>query len=229
LKINRLHGFDISYTEARGIQQRLSKTIKIEGGPALDKVKTVAGCDCAFDKRGKRVLGALVLMSFPELEVIGKNTAQAPLRFPYVPGYLSFRELEVLLMLFERLTEIPDVVLVDGQGIAHPRGIGLASHLGIFIGIPTVGCAKSRLVGDCTMPGIGKNLWEPIKFKNRTIGSILRTKHNVKPMYISPGHLVGIDRARELVIACTTRYRLPEPTRLADIEVAKYKKEVVHV
>jgi len=224
LKINNLHNFDLTLAKAKELQLSLVDKLSIGNGPEIAGISLVAGCDVAFDKKENLALGAVVLLSYPKLEKIDVLTGSAPLRFPYIPGYLSFREIEVLLPLFRRLSSVPDVVFVDGQGIAHPRGIGFASHIGLFLGIPTVGCAKSRLVGKHDGVGPEKGNWKPLLFMGKSVGSVLRTKSNVKPMFISPGHLVGIDRARELALACTGKYRIPEPTRQADIEVAKYKK-----
>lgn len=227
MKINKLHGFDLTFAEAKGIQSRLAEQLIIEGGPEISDIRTVAGCDCAFDRRRNLAFGALVVFRFPSMEKTEIITGHREIRFPYVPGYLSFRELEVLLGLFERLETSPDLVLADGQGIAHPRRIGLASHLGLFLGIPTIGCAKSRLIGTFAEPGIEKGSWSPLLDKDEIIGSLLRTRRGVRPMFISPGHLVGIEKSRKLALACTSKFRLPEPPRIADIEVAKFKKEVL--
>lgn len=228
MKINNLHGFDLTFPQAKAVQQRLAEEVIVRGGPKGSEIQIVAGCDCAFDRKTKQAFGALVVFKFPEMERFEVITAHRQTRFPYVPGYLSFRELEVLIDLFEKLRSPPDLVLVDGQGIAHPRRIGLASHLGLFLELPTIGCAKSRLTGETTEPGIEKGEWTPIYDKEEIIGTLLRTRTSVKPMFISPGHRVGIERARELALACTTKYRMPEPTRIADKEVARYKREVLN-
>jgi len=227
MKINKLHGFDLTFAEAKEIQNRLAEQLVIEGGPEIADICTVAGCDCAFDRRRNVAFGALVVLEFPSMAKREIITGYREIRFPYVPGYLSFRELEVLLCLFEKLETPPDLVLADGQGIAHPRRIGLASHLGLFLGIPTIGCAKSRLIGTFTEPGIEKGSWTPLLDKDEIIGSLLRTRRGVRPMFISPGHLVGIEKSRELSLACTSKFRLPDPPRITDIEVAKFKKEVL--
>ncbi len=137
-------------------------------------------------------------------------------RFPYVPGYLSFREIPAVLAVLERLTVRPDVILCDGQGIAHPRRCGLASHLGVVSGLPTIGVAKSRLVGDHDEPGLNRGDWVPLMDKGEIIGAVLRTRTGVKPIYVSIGHRVGLETAIRLVLACTPRFRLPETTRAAD-------------
>jgi deoxyribonuclease V len=227
MKINRIHGFDISFSEAKTLQERLSGQVRVESGPNIREINTVAGCDCAFDRRTNLAFGAVVLCDFPSMSPVGILTAHCEIRFPYVPGYLSFRELEVLLSLFERLEKPPDIVIADGQGIAHPRRIGLASHLGLFLEIPTIGCAKSRLIGESKTPGLSKGEWSPLFDRQEIIGAVVRTKKGVKPLFVSPGHLIDLEKAREMIIACSTKYRLPEPSRIADIEVAKYKKEVI--
>ena len=227
MRINELHAFDIDLAEGRSIQLELAKRVVVDGGPSPDEIRLVAGCDVAFDKKTGMAFGSLVSMSFPELATVEIYNAEAPIRFPYVPGYLSFRELEVILKLFRGLKAVPDLVLVDGQGIAHPRGIGLASHLGLFLGLPTIGCAKSRLVGEYDEVGPKKGDRAPLNYRDSVIGTVLRTRDGVKPMFISPGHLVGVERAAELALACTSRYRLPEPTRRADAAVARYKKAVL--
>ena len=223
MKINLFHSFELDFARAKEIQMRLACRLIIKGGPALDSLKTVAGCDVAFEKKNNIAFGAVVVLSYPELEIVEVLAGTAPVRFPYVPGFLSFREIEVLLPLFETLRKSPELVLIDGQGIAHPRGIGLASHLGLFLDVPTVGCAKSRLVGNHAEVGSKKGDGVPIMYKSKRVGTLLRTRDNVKPMYISPGHLVGVKRAEKLALACTGKFRMPEPTRQAHIAVTKYK------
>ncbi len=224
MNIEKLHNFKLDFAQAKAIQIQLAKKLVIEDGVEMSKLETIAGCDVAFDKKSNTAFGAVVLLSYPELEVFRTITGTAPIRFPYVPGYLSFRELEVLVSLFEAIDERLDLVLVDGQGIAHPRGIGLASHLGLFLGIPTIGCAKSRLVGEHEGIGPHKGGAVPIFYDSKCVGMLLRTRDNVKPMYISPGHLISIESAADLALACTTRFRMPEPTRQAHIAVTKYKR-----
>ncbi len=227
MRINELHSFDIDLAEARSIQLDLAKNVVVDGGPSPEDVKIVAGCDVAFDKKTNRAFGSLVILSFPELETIDIFNAVAQIRLPYIPGYLSFRELEVLLKLFRQVKSPPGLVLVDGQGIAHHRGIGLASHLGLFLEIPTIGCAKSRLVGKYDEVGSKKGERVPLLYHKTIIGSVLRTRDNVKPMFISPGNGIDVERATEFALACTSKYRLPEPTRRADIAVAQYKKDMI--
>ena len=174
-------------------------------------VKTAAGLDCAFDKAGGHVLAAAVVLSFPELEVIETASACVPLTFPYVPGLLSFREAPACLAAVKKLKTIPDLFLIDGQGIAHPRRLGLASHLGLFLDCPVIGCAKSRLIGTYDEPGQEKGDWSLLYDKDETIGAVVRTRTTVKPLFISPGHRCTLDDAITWTLRLTTRYRLPEP------------------
>ena len=224
MQIRELHSFDVDYAAAREIQIELAKNLNLSGGPKPGDLKTVAGCDVAFSRKENLAFGAVVVLSYPELEILRSETGVAPPRFPYVPGFLSFREIEVLLPLFERI-ERPDLLLVDGQGIAHPRGLGLASHLALFLDIPAVGCAKSRLVGEAPEPGREKGSRSSLTYKNKPVGTLLRTRTDVKPMYISPGNGVSIRKAADLALACTDKYKMPEPTRQADLLAGRFKRE----
>ncbi len=167
---------------------------------------------------------AVVVMSFPALEVVEEQVAQAPAQFPYIPGLLSFREGPAVLVAMEKLESRPDLVIFDGQGIAHPRRLGLAAHMGLWLGIPTVGCAKSRLVGEHEEPAEQKGARVPLTYGGGLVGSVLRTRSHVKPVYVSPGHLCDHEGACRMVLECCTRYRLPEPTRQADLLVGRVKR-----
>jgi deoxyribonuclease V len=166
-----------------------------------------------------KVFAAVVVFRWPGLERLQAVTAAGAADFPYVPGYLSFREGPVLDRAFRKLAERPDLVIFDGQGIAHPRRFGLASHLGVLWDVPSVGCAKTRLVGTGEEPGAAKGSWTPLRDGEEVIGSILRTRDGVKPVFVSPGHRIDKAGAREAVLQAVTRYRLPEPTRAAHGEV----------
>lgn len=216
MKFQRLHDWNLTPKEAVLLQARLSPRILLEDRlPAT--VRTVAGVDVSYEKRGDLFHAAIVVLSFPGLDIVEEATAEDRVTFPYVPGLLSFRELPILLRAFEGLKTIPDVVLVDGQGIAHPRRLGLASHLGLWLGLPTIGCAKSRLVGDSDEPGREKGAREPLRIGEEVVGTVLRSRDGVRPLYVSPGHLVDVEKASELVLACCGRYRMPEPTRRAHL------------
>ena len=178
-------------------------------------VKLVAGADVHFPSK-KTVRAAFTLFTYPGLGFVASSIYEGPCSFPYVPGLLSFRELPPLLGAWKQLTRYPDLILCDGQGIAHPRGCGLASHLGIELNLPTIGCAKSPLFGDFNMPGPFKGDHSPIRDKNgMTIGAVLRTRDRTKPLYVSTGHRINLRTALRIVLACTPRYRIPEPLRLA--------------
>ncbi len=187
---------------------------------------TVAGADVSFSKKDPRIFAAVVVLKLPELEIVEIATAVDTASFPYVPGLLSFREIPILIQAFKKLKQTPDIVLCDGQGIAHPRGIGLASHLGLFLDIPTIGCAKSRLIGEYRP--VGEKQWSKslLKHKGETVGTVLRTRAQVKPLFISPGHLIDLNGSVSIVKKCTGRFRLPEPTRQAHIAVNQLRKEV---
>lgn len=209
-----LHPWPDDYGEAVEQQRRLAGGVRLSNELPAD-IRTVAGVDVSYEKHGDRFFAGVVVLSFPEFEVIEEQTAVATVDFPYIPGLLSFRELPVLLDAFRKVERIPDVVLVDGQGIAHPRRFGIASHLGLWLDLPTVGCAKSRLCGDHLDPGMRKGSRVDLIDRGERIGQVVRTRDLVKPLYISPGHRVSVDTATVLALQCCVRYRMPEPTRLA--------------
>lgn len=217
------HPWHISPGQALALQDELRQ--RVSGQPPTTPIQTVAGADVAFSRQEAIAFAAVVLFDFPSLERLETVYAHSPLNFPYVPGLLSFREGEVLLKAFARLSRAADVVLFDGQGIAHPRRLGIASHLGILLDVPTIGCAKSRLIGTYEEPPRHKGTWTPLRDGEETVGVVLRTRTNVKPMFISPGHRMNIERARDIVMTCAVKYRLPEPTRQADYLVGQYKKK----
>ncbi len=157
---------------------------------------------------------AVVVMSLPELELVETATAYGEAYFPYIPGLLSFREVPVLLEAFQALKRLPDAVICDGQGIAHPRGFGLAAHLGLLLDLPTVGCAKTRLIGEHRPAGMRKGSAAALKIDGKTVGKVLRTRTGVKPVYVSPGNKLDVESSVKLVCLCS-KYRVPEPTRHA--------------
>ncbi|GMR04498.1 MAG: deoxyribonuclease V [Thermodesulfobacteriota bacterium] len=182
--------------------------------PLTKKPRYVAGVDAAF-MEGK-VIAAACLFEYPSLEFVEERHTVRTLSFPYIPGYLSFREGPAVIEAVEGLTKRPDLVIFDGQGIAHPRGLGLASFAGVLLDIPSVGCAKSRLIGAFTEPGVKKGAWSPLTYKNKTIGAVVRTRENKKPLFVSPGHRVDIAGAVEIVLGCVKKFRITEPIRCAD-------------
>lgn len=214
--------FDVSTIEqAREDQRALRRRIVLEDD--FTGLKSVGGADAAFSSDGGTIFGAVVVLSFPELELIEAVYDHRPVDFPYVPGFLSYREGPVLYDLFKRLESAPDVVLFDGQGIAHPRGLGLASHLGILLDLPSIGCAKSRLVGDYNEPGPAKGDRSPLFYKQKQVGCTLRSRDKVRPIFVSPGHRVGLETSVKIALDCCRRFRLPEPCRLAHNQVGRYK------
>ncbi|NTW97379.1 MAG: deoxyribonuclease V [Oscillochloris sp.] len=178
-------------------------------------LRTVAGVDAGFEEDGTVARAAVVVLSFPDLLPVAYALARSPAPFPYVPGFLSFREAPAILAALAMLAAPPDLLICDGQGIAHPRRLGIASHLGVLIGIPSIGCAKSLLVGHHDSVPDERGGRAALVHHGEQVGYVLRTRTGVKPVFVSPGHRVGLDRAADLVLACTTRYRLPETTRYA--------------
>lgn len=209
----QLHKWNVTYKEAVAIQEELREKIKVV--PLRHKPEIVAGADVSFDRKSNTLYAALAVLKFPSLELVDNTISHEKATFPYIPGLLSFREVPVVVKAFEKLSVAPDVLLCDGQGIAHPRGCGLASHLGLLFGIPAVGCAKSRLCGEHKETGPDVGDWTPLKLNNRTIGAVLRTRKGVKPVYVSVGHLIDLRSAIKMVLSSNSGYRLPEPTRIA--------------
>ena len=205
------HPWDVTPAEARQIQEKLRSRVIQCGTPK--RVRRVAGVDISV--RGERAIAAIVVLNFPALDIAEVVSAEQKVPFPYVPGLLSFREIPSILAAAEKLTHFVDLFLLDGQGVAHPRRFGLASHLGVLLDKPTIGCAKTRYIGTHQEPaeeaGCYTDLWDG----EELIGAVLRTRTNVKPMYISVGHKINLPRALDLVLDCCAGYRLPEPTRLA--------------
>jgi deoxyribonuclease V len=224
VRFHRLHDWDLNPREAVRLQARLRERIVMT--PVPRKLGTVAGADCAFTKDRKTVIAAVLVFRLPALSVEDRAVGRAPAVFPYVPGLLSFREAPALLDAFGRLEVTPDAVIFDGQGIAHPRRLGLACHVGLWLDLPTVGCAKSRLIGETRgEPRAARGSWRALRDDGETIGRVLRTRDGVKPLYVSPGHRADVAGASRLVLETGGGYRLPEPTRQADLLVARLKRE----
>ena len=181
----------------------------------LEPVRRVAGVDVGFEAAGTVTRAAVAVLRYPELDVLETAIARRPTTFPYIPGLLSFRELPAVLAALEQLREPPDLLLCDGQGIAHPRRFGIASHLGLLVDIPAIGVAKTRLCGSHDEPPSQRGAWTALRAGTEIIGAVLRSRPGVKPLYVSPGHRVSLATAIEYVMACCTRYRLPETTRHA--------------
>lgn len=208
-----LHSWDLSPRQAIALQKQLRD--KVLRQDSLGAVRHVAGTDVGFEQSGAVSRAAIVVLTFPGLEFADYSIARLPTRFPYVPGLLSFREAPAVLAALDGLRLMPDLILCDGQGIAHPRRMGIASHIGILRDIPTIGVGKSRLTGTHRDPPQERGAWQPLTDRGEVIGAVLRTRVNTKPLFVSTGHRVSLQTAVQYVMACTTRYRLPETTRWA--------------
>jgi deoxyribonuclease V len=224
MKIHRLHSWNLDYRQAVAVQRQLAA--QVVEGPPLAHVSTVAAADVSAGRKEEWILAAAVVMRLPDFEVIEVRRAALRAAWPYVPGCLSFREAPVVLEAFRQLRTVPDVVLIDGQGVAHPRRLGLASHVGLALEVPTIGCAKSRLVGEACGPlGLERGSRQPLCDGGRRIGTVLRTRTGIKPLYVSVGHRIDLASAERWVLATAARFRLPEPARLAHQRVTRLKKE----
>ncbi len=242
--MRNLHEWNLSYAEARRLQTELAGRVELV--PLKEKPRLIAGLDCAFSKDGKRTFAAVVVLKVcspaapgwetitPEgggatlplafgFEHVETAAAEQETRFPYIPGLLSFREAPVCLEAVGRLRRQPDLFMIDGQGVAHPRRLGLASHLGLFLDKPTIGCAKSRLIGTYKEPDPQKGAYSLLYDGREVIGAVVRTRSRVRPVFVSVGHKCTLEDAIRITLACTTRYRIPEPTRLAHQAVSRLK------
>jgi len=207
------------------IQDILGKRVKIL--PLRRTPAYVAAVDAAFS--GNEVIAVSTIFAFPSLECRQDAVWREEIRFPYVPGLLTFREGHAMISALKRLRTPPDVILVDGQGIAHPRGIGIASHIGVILGKPTIGCAKSRLIGEFREPQTRKGSWSHLYYKSKEVGAVLRTRDHVKPLFISPGHMIDIPSSLEIVMQCLSGYRIPEPLRRADSLSREFSRHGGHI
>ena len=211
MQIQQLHPWNVTPKEARQLQNELRS--RVVQNDQFEKIQTVAGVDIGL--KDNKALASVVVLNFSDLQVVDGVIAESRVTFPYIPGLLSFREIPPLLAAFTHLNTVPDLVIVDGQGIAHPRRFGLASHLGLILNIPTIGCAKSKLCGNYKEPDTERGAYTHLYEKDEIIGVALRTRANVSVVYVSIGHKVSLDSARELTLASCKGYRLPETTRYA--------------
>lgn len=215
-----------SVKEAFSIQKTLSTNVSLKDG--FNSINRVAGIDLSILKQEKNLICGIILFKFPELTEIERVFSVSDEKFPYVPGLLAFREGPAIIETFGKLKEKPDLLILDGQGIAHPRRFGIACHVGVILGVPAMGIAKKKLYGTYDEPGITKGSSSQLVSKDDDIiGTVLRTKDNTKPVFISPGHMVTIETATQIASECARGYRIPEPTRLADKYVAELKKEII--
>ena len=229
MKINNLHSWNLTYREAINIQQTLREKLILDDKKMPDKIRTIAGADISYSRGDNIFFAAVVLLEFPSMEVIEETSFTQRVAFPYIPGLLTFREGPPLLKAFEKLRNVPDVAIFDGQGIAHPRGLGLASHMGLLLDIPTIGCAKTRLTGEYIEVGNKVGDFSCLMLNNKIVGAVLRTKENVKPIFISQGHKIGLQRSVEIILSSCTGYKLPEPVRKAHLAVSRMRVKMIAV
>lgn len=212
-RYEQLHDWEVTPREAVELQKSLRERVRIT--PLEKRVETIAGADISFNKFDPAVYAGLVVLSLPSLEVIEEVCVVSRTRFPYVPGLLSFRESPSVLEAWSKLKTEPDAVMFDGQGLAHPRRVGIACHVGLLINRPTLGCAKSVLVGKYEEPEMERGSWTEMVDKGEVVGAAVRTKTKVQPIFVSPGHLIDLEGAIRLTLECDGGYRQPEPTRRA--------------
>jgi len=214
MRIQNLHAWNVSPREAIAIQDRLRGQVRVQG--RLAEVRYIAGADVSWERAGGMGFAGVIVFEFPSLREVERVSCRGEATFPYVPGLLSFREGPLLLEAFKRLETEPDLVFFDGQGIAHPRRFGIASHMGVLLAKPAIGCAKSRLVGAHRDPGPRRGSRAALRDKGEVIGAVLRTRDEVRPVYVSVGHGLSLQEAVRLTLRCSDGCRIPRPTRLAD-------------
>jgi deoxyribonuclease V len=215
----------LSSAQARRQQEQLAGRVSRKPGIRLKQVRTIAGADVSYEKKAVEGYAAIVVCSFPSLEILEIGRAEGHVDFPYIPGLLTYRELPLLEKAWNQLKQKPDIMVCDGQGYAHPRRIGLASHVGVVLGVPTVGCAKSRLVGEYEEPGPDRGDRSSLWHEGQIIGRVLRTRDGVKPLYVSVGTGVNLRQAESLVLNLCRHYRQPEVIRMAHREVNRLRME----
>lgn len=228
MQYDKIHPWNLKPAEAIELQKQLRERVRIQ--PLERPVRLVAGCDISFNKFSEVIYAGILVLRLPDLEVVDKATVVTETRFPYVPGLLSFRETPALLEAWERLNTAPDVVMLDGQGLAHPRRFGIACHFGLLTNTPTLGCAKTVLVGKYSEPDERAGSHSEMVHRGEIVGAAVRTKNRVAPVFISPGHLMDLPGAIDLTLRCVkgfpekSKYRIPEPTRLAHLAVNEVRR-----
>jgi deoxyribonuclease V len=208
-----LHSWIVSIEEAIRIQEELRNRVILE--KTFTEVRTIGGGDVAYSKSKNLLFGAIVVLSFPKMETLDMAMAYGKIPFPYIPGLFSFREGPILIRAFQKLSVKPNVMIYEGQGTAHPRGLGLASHMGLWFDLPSIGCAKTPLLDKFILPGPSRGSFELIRRNGKVVGAVLRTKDRVKPLFVSPGHRIDLMTSIQLVLATCQRFRVPEPLRKA--------------
>lgn len=208
------HSWTISEAEAIDLQQQLA--LLVDPTDRFTSIKTVAGVDVAYDKHSNKLVAAAVVLDAVTLAILDSATAEDVERFPYIPGLFSFRELPPIILALQKLRITPDLIICDGQGLAHPRRFGLACHLGVLFDVPTIGCGKTRLIGEAQEPGYNRGDFSPLIDRGETVGQLLRTQTGIKPVYVSVGHRILLSTASKWVLKLSTKYRLPETTRASD-------------
>jgi len=222
LKYLNLHSWEVSPQEAIKIQKDLKSNISLK--KSFSKIDKIAGADVSYYQN--KMIAGVIIFEFPNLKIIERQSFISPVNFPYIPGFLTFREGPSLLATFKKIKNEPDVILFDGQGIAHPRRMGIASHLGLFLNKPTIGCAKSRLIGEYIPVGEEKGDYALLKEGEEVLGAVLRTRRKVKPIFISPGHKIDLSNSIEIILKCIVKYRLPVPVREAHIFVNQIRNNL---
>ena len=222
MDIPNLHPWNVTYEEAVRIQERLKDKVVLR--KINKEIKYIVGLDASYAKGSRTVWAGAVLLDFPSLEKREEQWSHREVSFPYIPGLLSFREIPALLEVLRRMSFEPGLIFCDGQGIAHPRGMGLAAHLGVLVGKPTIGCAKSKLVGEFDSVDEVKGAYTYLRYRDRVVGAVVRTRSKVRPVFVSPGYHVSIDDCVRLVLETCTKYRIPEPTRQANILVNSVRR-----
>ncbi len=218
-----MHDWNITPKEAIKIQNQLAQNVVFQDIP--NNISTIAGFDVSYSYQNNKMIAGAVILEYPSLKEIDRYFYIKEITFPYIPGFLSFREAPAIVELINKNFINTDIFFFDGHGIAHPRGLGIASHVGVLLNISTIGCAKKKLVGDYEIPENSRGSYSNLVYKENIIGKVLRTKVHVKPIYISVGNLLILENLSQFVLNCTKKYRLPEPTRLAHLAVTDYKRE----
>jgi len=213
VNMRTFHSWNVNEKEAVAIQEQFKSEVVLER--TFQDLKTIAGADVAYSKDGKHLSGAISVLSFPGMEILSSATSTAEISFPYIPGLLSFREGPVLLEAYAKLKAEPDLIVFDGHGIAHPRRFGLASHLGVWLDLPSIGCAKTPLLNGVILPGSRKGDFKTVRRGMEESGAVLRTRKDVNPVFVSPGHRIDLPSSIKIILQCCPKFRIPEPLRAA--------------